>query len=115
MRKLSALVLATMLTALLAVPALGSGKAKNVTVGARSNEFSFSPKKLKIKRGTKVVWTWGPSGLMHNVTVTKGPVKFHSKNLRHGKFSHLFSKPGTYTLICTFHVSLGMRMTITVT
>ena len=115
MRKLIVLLLAAALTAALAVPALGSPAPKKVTVGPSSSPFSFGPKKLTIKKGTKVNFVWGPNGILHNVKVTKGPVKFTSKSQTSGSYSHLFSKRGTYTLICIYHVALGMKMTITVT
>jgi plastocyanin len=111
MRKLLALISITALTAALAVPALGVTSVKKVRVGP---QFSFGPKKLTIKRGTKVNFNW-TGGLPHNVTVKKGPVKFHSKTQTKGSYSHLFTKKGTYTLVCTIHQALGMKMTIKVT
>lgn len=111
MRKLLALMSIAALVAALAVPALGATPVKKVKVGP---QFSFGPKKLTIKRGTKVNWNW-TGGLKHNVWVTKGPVKFHSKTQTKGSYSHVFRKKGTYTLVCKIHVALGMKMTIKVT
>jgi plastocyanin len=48
------------------------------------------------------------------VTVTKGPARFHSRELQSsGSFSHVFTKRGTYHLICTLHPT-QMRETIIV-
>ena len=111
MRKLLALISITALAAAFAVPALGATSVKKVKVGPL---FSFGPKKLTIKRGTKVKFNWTGS-LLHNVTVKKGPAKFHSKTQTRGSYSHRFTKKGTYTLVCTIHQAAGMKMTIKVT
>jgi plastocyanin len=114
MRKLLALISVAMvagLAAAIAVPALAASATKKVRVGP---QFSFSPKTLTIKKGTKVSWKWA-GGLPHNVTVTSGPAKFHSKTQTSGSYSHLFTKKGTYKLVCTIHKALGMKMTVKVT
>ncbi len=111
MRALIALISATAVAAVLAVPALGSSGVKKVRVGPSTK---FSVKTLTIARGTKVTWNW-TGGLPHNVTVKSGPASFHSKTQSRGSYSHIFTRKGTYTLICTIHVSLGMKMTIKVT
>jgi plastocyanin len=108
MRKLIVVVLAITLTAAaLAVPALGSGqKVKNVKVG----DNFFQPSMVKIKKGTKVKWTW--TGMnMHNVTVTSGPSMFHSNTQSTGTYGHTFKHKGTWHLMCTIH---GFTMTVKV-
>jgi plastocyanin len=111
MSKLVALILAVGIAAVLAVPALGSTPTKKVKV----EDFKFSPKTLKIHRGTRVTWSWvAHSGIPHDVAVKTGPVKFHSGTRSSGSYSHLFAKKGTYMLVCTIHVALGMKMTIKV-
>jgi plastocyanin len=111
MRKLLAFTSIVALLAAIAVPALGLSATKKVRVGP---QFSFSPKTLTIRKGTKVTWNW-TGGLPHNVTVNTGPVKFHSRTQMRGSYSHLFTRKGTYRLVCTIHKSLGMKMTIKVT
>jgi plastocyanin len=113
MRKLLALIsvaLVAGLAAALAVPALGAA-TKHVKVGPL---FSFSPKSITIKRGTKIVWVW-TGGLPHNLAIKSGPVKFQSKKQVSGTYTHVFSVKGTYVLICKVHVHQGMKMTIKVT
>jgi plastocyanin len=111
MRKLVALILVVGIAVVLAVPALGSPPTKTVKV----EDFKFSPKTLTIHRGTSVTWSWvAHTGIPHNVTVKTGPVKFHSRTVSSGSYRHLFTKKGTYTLVCTIHVPLGMKMTIKV-
>lgn len=107
MRKLIVLAVSLAVAAALAVPAVGSApKPKNVKVG----DNFFKPKKLKVKKGTKVVWTWTGT-LVHNVTVVSGPSKFHSKDQTSGSYNHTFKGKGTWHLICTIH---GFTMTVTV-
>jgi len=47
----------------------------------------------------------------HNVTVIKGPQKFHSRDMDHGVYSHLLRKQGTYLIECTIH---GFKMRLIV-
>jgi plastocyanin len=110
MRKLIPIALVAAFAAVPAVSALASTPTKKIAV--RDNFFSV--KKATINRGTRVTWVWHSFGVPHNVTVTKGPAKFHSRELQSsGSFSHVFTKRGTYHLICTLHPT-QMRETIIV-
>jgi plastocyanin len=110
MRKLILIAVVAAVAAVPAVSALASAPPKKVTVG---NNF-FSNKKMTVNRGATVTWVWHSFGLSHNVTVQSGPVKFHSRRLQSsGSFSHLFTKKGTYRLICTLHPT-QMKETIIV-
>jgi plastocyanin len=107
-KKLIALALAlTTGAAAFAIPALAATKTVKV------EDDMFVAKKLTVAKGTKVTWKW--SGVQpHNVTVTKGPAKFHSKTQTKGSFSETLKKPGTYQIVCTIHVGVGMKMTVVV-
>src|SRR3954453_14379459 len=96
MKRLLALGAALALVAALAIPALAATR----TVAVRDS--SFSPGKLTVKAGTKLVWTW-KSSLPHNVTVTSRPKKFPSKTQSSGSFTAIPHKKGTYTIECTVH------------
>jgi plastocyanin len=110
MRKLLLIALVAAFAAIPAVAALASTTPKKVTVG----DNYFSVKKMTIKRGTSVNWVWHSFGVPHNVTVTSGPSKFHSRELQSsGSYTHLFGKKGTYHLICTLHPT-QMKETIVV-
>src|SRR3954462_13354659 len=66
-----------------------------------------------INQGEAVTWDVLDSG--HNIDVYQGPETFRStadKDPAGTKFSHAFSKPGTYKFICDYHSS--MKGTITV-
>jgi plastocyanin len=95
--------------AALAVPAMGAA-TKTVKV----LDFKFTPKTLTVKKGTKVTWKWGGK-VIHNVTVQKGPKKFHSATISTGSYSQTLTKPGTYNIVCTIHIAQGMVMTLKVT
>jgi plastocyanin len=105
-RMICALVAAVMVVAL-AAPALVSAAGTRPVKKAKVDDanFAFSPGKLKIKKGTKVVWTWVDlGGVAHNVTLLKGPGrKFHSATKGSGTYSHVFTKAGTYHLYCSIH------------
>ena len=93
------LVLAAMLAALASPAGAAPPPTKTVTI----KNYAFHPGKLKIHKGTKVIWQFKDAPVLHNVTVTKGPFKFHSRNMRSGTYSHLFSRKGTWVLHCTLH------------
>jgi plastocyanin len=107
MKKLIGLALIAVLVAAVAAPALASTSAvKHPVKNAKVDDdgYRFLPTKMTIKKGTKVVWKWVDGhDTLHNLKVTKGPVKFHSKLQLKGTFSHLFSTKGTYVLHCTLH------------
>jgi plastocyanin len=108
MRKLAGVLV---VAALLAVPAV-SALAASPTQKASVANFKFKPKQLSIKNGTKVTWTFNGVGIKHNVTVSSGPVKFHSANKSSGTYSFTFKKKGTYHLMCTIHPFMTETVTV---
>jgi plastocyanin len=113
MRKLLVLgLLAAVLAALLAAgPALSARK----TVEVDDNYFvrQGSPPTVTVKRNDKVVWEWEGSN-PHDVTVTKGPVRFHSRTKTSGTYAKKLTRRGTYRIVCTIHRLQGMKMTLKV-
>jgi plastocyanin len=109
MKKLIAAGAATALAAgVLAGPSLGASKKKTVSV----KDNRFAPTSITVRRGTTVKWVWRGTA-PHNVTVTKGPKKFHSSTKSSGSFSKKLTRKGTYTILCTIHAP-GMKMTVKV-
>jgi plastocyanin len=88
--------------------AVAAGKTKGVSV----KDDKFVAKSITVSAGTTVKWTW-KGRAPHNVTVVKGPRKFHSDIKTKGTFSRKLSKRGTYRLLCTIHAP-DMKMTIKV-
>lgn len=95
---------------LAALPASGvAGQSSSTTVKVK-DDF-FSPKSKTIRRNTTVVFRW-TGRAPHNVTVAKGPVKFHSSTQTKGSYKKRFTKRGTYRIVCTIHP--GMELTLKV-
>jgi plastocyanin len=112
MRKLLVVgLLAALVAALLSAgPALSARK----TVGVHDNYFvrSGAAPTVKVQRHDRVVWEWEGSN-PHNVTVTRGPVKFHSDTQTSGTYGKRVTRRGTYKIVCTIHRAT-MRMTLRV-
>ena len=98
--------LGLVLFGLLAVSAFAAS-AKTVKVA----DSYYGPKTLTVGRGTKVTWRW-TGVLKHNVVVHTGPSFFSSRSQVRGTFSHVFTRKGTYALVCTVHPK--MKMTVVV-
>ena len=108
MKRVLVLVLVVALAGIagaVAIPAFAA--TKTVKIG----DNFFKPRTVTVKRGTKVVWKWTGSA-PHNVTVTKGPKKFHSRTQTSGTYKAIPHTKGTYHIVCTIHA--GMEMTLKV-
>jgi plastocyanin len=103
MKRLLALIAAVTVAGALAIPAFGA--TRTVKVG----DNFFSPRSVTVSRGTTVLWKWTGSA-PHNVTVTRGPKKFHSATQSKGTYKATPHTKGTYSIVCTIHA--GMRMTL---
>ena len=110
MRKLLVAALIAALSALLASQALAA--TRSIVVGDDFYVRKGSPPTVTVKRGTKVTWRWGGRDL-HNVAVTRGPVKFRSSLKDSGRYSRTMRRAGTYKIHCTIHQP-DMRMTLKV-
>jgi plastocyanin len=97
-------------TLVVAAPALS--KRKSVEIDDNYFVHKGKPSTVTVHKGDKVEWEWEGSN-PHNVTVSKGPVKFHSKTQSSGSFDKTLKTVGTYKIICTIHAP-GMRMTLKV-
>ena len=109
MKRLLALAVAVVVAGALAIPALAA--TRTVKIGDNFFVRSSNHATVSVRRGTKVVWKWTGSA-PHNVTVTSGPKRFHSRTQSSGTFTAIPHTPGTYKIICTIHP--GMAMTLKV-
>ena len=84
----------------------------HVKIAAQGDTYAFVPATLKVKVGTEVIWT-NETNAPH--TVTSDMLVFNTPNsLEHNQtFMVIFTKPGTYTYYCNFH--LYMKGVIIVT
>ena len=111
MRKLLVVMLVAALPAVLAAQALAA--TRSVKVGDDYFVRKGSVPTVTVKKGTKVTWRWRGHDL-HNLAVTKGPVRFQSSFKASGTFSKRMRKAGTYTIVCTIHQP-AMKMKLRVT
>jgi plastocyanin len=107
MKRLISLALAIAACAALPAPALARPTPVKVKIG----DNFFKADHVTVRRGTTVRWRW-VGRLMHNVTVTEGPQRFHSATQSTGTFRQKLRRRGRYTLVCTIHP--GMDMTLRV-
>jgi len=112
MRKLLVITVIAGLLGALVVAAPALSKRKSIEVDDNYFVHKGAPRTVTVHKGDKVEWEWEGSN-PHNVTVTKGPVKFHSKTQSSGSFKKTLKKRGTYKIICTVHAP-KMRMTLKV-
>lgn len=98
-------------TALAVLPSGAFGGAHSASGhGVALKGVRFLPSTLNVKRGDSVTWAWNIRNSEHNVS-------FHglrSKTGSRGSFSVKFPRAGTFSYICTIHVSEGMRGKIVV-
>jgi plastocyanin len=64
-------------------------------------DYAYSPATLKVRQGTKVIWT-NKDSARH--TLTTGTPHFNGGVLRQGKsYSHTFNQKGDYDYYCSLH------------
>jgi plastocyanin len=103
------LVIVAAVAAAFAVPAFA--RTKTVKIGDNYFVRPANNATVTVSRGTRVVWKWRGSA-PHNVTVTRGPKRFHSSTKSRGTFVAIPHTRGTYRIVCTIHA--GMKMTLKV-
>jgi plastocyanin len=87
--------------------------ATRVKVGDNFFVRSSGVPTVRVSKGTRVKWVWTGRRL-HNVTVTRGPVKFRSDSQADGTFVKRMKRRGTYTIICTIHGGSDQKMKLVV-
>jgi len=76
----------------------------NVKIVPKNGQYIFDPTTLMVKTGTQVVWT-NDTNVPHTVTSDTGVFNTPpSYLLPHQAFKFLFTKSGTYTYYCNFHL-----------
>ncbi len=121
MRRTTIKTKATTLTALVIGAALVLGPAadgaktprKTVKIG----DNYFSPKRMKVRRGTIVTWKWRSGNAdSHDVKLKRGPrgVKRFRSDIASTDYSYRkkLKKKGTYRLYCTLHEGMTQKITV---
>jgi plastocyanin len=76
------------------------------------DDFAYTPAALTVAPGTKVTWI-NRDDSPHTVTSTAKPRVFHSGTLdSDGRFSHVFTAPGTYEYYCVLHAHMIARIIV---
>ena|SRR5581483_12368216 len=84
------------------VSAVAQSQAPAAPSVVHIKNFAFTPSPLTIKTGTMVQFI-NDDPVAHTVTATDGK-EFDSGNLdQNAKWSHTFTKAGTYTYLCSLH------------
>jgi plastocyanin len=74
----------------------------SATKRVRVGDFFFRSRSITIQRGDTVRWVW-VGRAPHDVTVTRGPVRFGSRTKTDGAYRKRLRRRGTYRYICTVH------------
>jgi plastocyanin len=86
----------------------GESSTSKVTIA----HFSYEPRTLVVRRGTRVTWT-NEDDAPHTVTSTAKPRAFDSKALdTDDTFSHVFDAPGTYEYFCALHPKMTAKVVV---
>ena len=96
------------------------------TVDVGMQEYTFGPSSITVKVGATVRWT-NQGTVAHTTTsdagvwdsgalgAPSGGGGYGGGSTSGGAFSHTFSTAGTFAYHCSFHQSIGMMGTVTVT
>jgi plastocyanin len=99
------------LLAALAVLGAIAASAFAATAHVSLKDDFFTRTSVTIRKGSSVTWTW-LGRRRHNVTAVSGPASFHSRTLRHGTYTRRFTRRGTYSITCTLHPGMDMRLRV---
>jgi len=75
------------------------------------DNFTFTPARLTVPAGTKVVWVNHddvPHTVVSNTRAFKSPA-LHT----HDRFEHTFTTPGTYPYFCSIHPHMTAEIIVT--
>ncbi len=112
MSKLTKLLVAAALALIVAGASAALAATKTVRVGDDWFVSARGSHTVAVKRGTTVAWRF-VGDAAHNVTVTRGPVRFASPTKADGSYRRRMTRRGTYRIICTIHGD-RQRMTLRV-
>jgi plastocyanin len=94
-------------------PSTGTSTAPVTGDAVAIKNFAFSPAALKVKVGTTVTWTNQDTDA-HTVTSAGSGGPLHSAALNtHATYSYTFTKPGTYSYLCTIHPFMTATVEVT--
>ena len=87
------------------------------TKTVRVDDDVYVPKRLKVAKGTRIKWVWSSGSGRHDVYSDdrpEGVPHFHSPaRTAPFSFTRKLRKPGRYTILCTLHEDMRMRIDVT--
>jgi plastocyanin len=86
-------------------------KTRSVKIGDNFFVRKGSTPTITVKKGTTVRWNW-TGHHPHNV-VGSGPASFQSQVKTSGHFAKKLKKAGTYTVFCSIHSGMKMKIKVT--
>lgn len=97
--------------------AAGPEAAAAATKAVKVRDDLYTPKRLKVASGTRVEWVWARDNRnRHDVYLDGRPAgaeRFRATPaLPPFRFSRKLRKPGTYTILCTVHEGMNMRIDV---
>jgi plastocyanin len=107
---LVALVIAAMIAGLAATAV---GARRTIRVGDNWFVRPSGVPTVTIDRGELVAWRF-VGRRRHNVTVSRGPVRFRSPTKRSGTYRRRMARRGTYVIVCTIHGGRDQKMRLVV-
>jgi plastocyanin len=93
------------------VAVAGVAGAASRTRTVKVTDSVYTPRKLTVRSGTKVVWRFDGK-LPHNVEVARGPDLFTSSIYTKGTFARRLRARGTYRIVCTLHQNMTMKVIV---
>lgn len=97
------------------VPGSDAEAKKTARVGVKGT--TFSPKRVSIKRGDSVVWSWKKTGAPHNVVSAARSNVNSGDPVSSDTYRRTFTKKGSFVYYCEVHGDSGgsgMAMKVTV-
>lgn len=91
-------------------PEVAQAQGSTQKIGLKS--LKFTPKKIAIKPGTKIIFVWNETVAHNIVFANKGP---KSPTLNKGLWTpdaKALAKPGTYKYKCTLHPGMDGEITV---
>lgn len=100
MRRLLILVPLAAVSPAPAIPAFAA--TRSVKVGDNYFVRSSGVPTVTVRRNDTVTWRF-VGDAPHNVTVKRGPARFHSNTMTSGTFRKRLTRKGLYSIYCTIH------------
>ncbi|MEY2441871.1 MAG: hypothetical protein QOJ46_1297 [bacterium] len=90
-----------------------SASTRSIKIGDNYFVRSSGVPTVTVSARTRVTWRWAGESA-HDVRVSSGPVRFHSKVQTTGTYSRVMTRRGTYRIFCEIHGAKDQSMVLRV-